>query len=419
VISSPIENITNTSLSLAICLYTTTALPRKGGQEIVVDALARAFTERGHRVFVLTPGARAQAKKADENLPYQVIRHPRFVSTRHFVSWYRWFLLSAFKKHPFNILHCHGVYPAGYVAALCRERLGIPLVITNHAGGLEEKLLRPTAPTILERSRYALGATDALVALSPWACETYGRLRPDAKNVWNIPNGVDVALFARPAARPDNLDPAIVPRRYLLFIGRLIRKKGADLLLDAFARLSADGSLVLVIAGSGAEWEALHSRVHELGQAERVRFVGWVTGDTRIYLLQNALCCVIPSRAPEAFGLVALESYAAGCPVVAARSAGLSHLVFEGRTGLLFEPDSVDSLVSILTRMLQDPARLAAMATESRQFAASYDWPLIAERHLALYRSLLTNRFLRQNNETTSSANGVCRADDHAPVAHP
>lgn len=386
---APDTHKTAIGLPLTICLYTTTALPRKGGQEIVVDSLAREFSKRGHSVLVLTPGGRRQLKATDTHLPYWVVRHPRFLSTRHFVSWYQWFLRSAFKKYQFNILHCHGVYPAGYVGALCRERLGVPLVITNHAGGLETKLRRPNSPTILERSRHALGTADALVAVSPWTSEAYDRLCPEAKPVWIIPNGVDTALFAQPAARPQNLAPDIIPNRYLLFIGRLIRKKGADLLLEAFARLSADPSLVLVIAGSGAEEKALRSRARELGVIERVRFVGWATGDTKIFLLQNAICCIIPSREPEAFGLVALESYAAGRPVVAARTPGLRDMVTEGQTGLFFDSNSIDSLVSTLTHLLQAPALRERMSADAHRFAASFDWPTIADRHLELYQSLL------------------------------
>jgi glycosyltransferase involved in cell wall biosynthesis len=388
---------------LKICLYTTTALPRRGGQELVVDFLAREFIGKGHEVLVLTPGAGRDAKAADKHLPYPVVRHPRFVSTRHLVPWYRWFLLRTFRRYRFNILHCHGVYPAGYLGALCRERLIVPLVITNHAGGLEAKLSEANKPILRERYRHALGTADGLIAVSQMTSEYYRHLCPDTRNVWKIPNGVNVTAFATPTPRPDNLDPTINSSRYLLFLGRLIRKKGADLLLEAFARLPAHEPLVLVVAGSGTEEKILKERAQELALSEKVKFVGWVTGDTKTYLLQNALCCVIPSRGPEAFGLVALESYAAGRPVVAARTAGLSELVLEERTGDLFEPNSIDSLVSTLRHLIQNPSRLAAMATESRQLAASYGWSMIADRHLELYRSLLNGQPSPGNTPTTAA----------------
>ena len=358
----------------------------------MVDFLAREFIRKGHEVLVLTPGAGRDATAANEHLPYPVVRHPRFVSTHHLVSWYRWFLLRTFRKHRCNILHCHGVYPAGYLGALCRERIGAPLVMTNHAGGLEAKLLRPDKYFLHDRTCRALAEADALVAISQATGETYGRLCPNSNTVWNIPNGVDIDTLGKSIQRPASLEPTIMPARYVLFLGRLIRKKGADLLIEAFAQLPADRSPVLVVAGSGPEELALKERVRALALSERVKFVGWVTGDMKTYLLQQALCSVIPSRGPEAFGLAALESYAAGRPIVAARTTGLSELVLEGRTGYLFEPDSIDSLASTLIRLLQNPSHLAAMATEARQLAASYGWSAIADRHIELYRFLLNRQ---------------------------
>ena len=372
----------------------------------MVDFLAREFIRKGHEVLVLTPGTGPDAKAADEHLPYPVVRHPRFVSTRHFVSWYRWFLLRTFRTYPFNILHCHGVYPAGYLGALCRERVGAPLVMTNHAGGLEAKLLRPDKSFLHDRTCRALAEADALVAISQSTCETYGRLCQNTNTVWNIPNGVDLDTLGKSLQRPASLEPTIMPARYVLFLGRLIKKKGADLLIEAFARLPADRSPVLVVAGSGPEDIALKERVRALALSERVKFVGWVTGEMKTYLLQHALCSVIPSRGPEAFGLAALESYAAGRPIVAARTAGLCELVLDGRTGYLFEPDSIDSLASTLIRLLQNPSHLAAMATDARQLAASYGWSAIADRHLELYRFLL-NRQPSQGHGPSRAASDV------------
>src|SRR5579871_73096 len=92
--------------TMRICMYTETALPKMGGQEMVVDALARQYVKLGHDVVVLAPYPR-KLKARDETLPYRVARHPIFVSTRHFVSWYRWFLNRLHRKHQTEILHCH------------------------------------------------------------------------------------------------------------------------------------------------------------------------------------------------------------------------------------------------------------------------------------------------------------------------
>ena len=73
---------------MRICLYTNTALPKFGGQEIVVDALARQFLALGHEPVVLAPWRGSQGPFDAASVPYPVAWHPRFLSTRWFVSWY-------------------------------------------------------------------------------------------------------------------------------------------------------------------------------------------------------------------------------------------------------------------------------------------------------------------------------------------
>ena len=73
---------------MRICLYTESALPMVGGQELVVDALARDFTTSGHEVVVVAPWPRGGLRPSDSALPYPVVRHRRFVSTRYFLDWY-------------------------------------------------------------------------------------------------------------------------------------------------------------------------------------------------------------------------------------------------------------------------------------------------------------------------------------------
>src|SRR5207253_10824191 len=106
---------------MRICLYTDTALPKMGGQEMVVDALAREYLALGHEPIVLAPRPRRPLHPQDGDLAYPVVRHPRFFSTRLFVSWYRWFLQRLYRRRPFDVLHCHVIYPPSYLAALSRH----------------------------------------------------------------------------------------------------------------------------------------------------------------------------------------------------------------------------------------------------------------------------------------------------------
>ena len=377
---------------MRICLYTATALPKKGGQELAVDALAREFVRLAHVVLVLAPYPRGRLRVDDSEFPYAVVRHPRYYSSRWFVSWYRWFLIRLHRRWNFDLLHCHGIYPPAYVAALSERKLRVPIVVTSHDWSLSDGRWRLAKPSLFGRHQKALATADALVAISQGTAEGYRRLCPEARLVVNIPNGVDLETLRKRERRPDGLHPAIKPGEYILFLGRLKQRKGVDLLLDAFDRLPGSSSTQLVVAGEGDERTALQAKVAGLHAQDRVQFVGWIDGTMKTYLLQNALCAVIPSRESEAFPLVTLECYGAGCPVIAPAIPGLKELVLDRQTGMLTKPESVDSLTQALLELVSSPAYASKLGAQGSQFARDYSWNAIARRHLELYESLRAER---------------------------
>jgi glycosyltransferase involved in cell wall biosynthesis len=375
---------------MRICLYTDTALPAVGGQEIVVDSLARQFLSLGHEPIVLAPAAR-RMPMSDRDFPYLVVRHPRFVSTRHFMDWYKHWLVRAHRQHRFDILHCHSVYPCGYLAALCEGRLGIPTVITSHGGDVHIEGRRLRKPGMPARYATSIAAADALIAISSFTHDGLRRLCPHAQNIVAIPNGVDVQPFGLPTLRPRDLDSSIRSGEYLLFIGRLHRRKGVDVLLEAMAQVPVDDATKLVIAGVGDERGPLEAQCARLGLVPQVRFVGSAHGALKIWLLKNARFVVTPSRTWEAFGLVVLEAYAAGRAVIATMLPGMQELVEPGGTGLLVPPESPDALAAAITALLVDSRLAEQYGQRARQVAQSYGWRPIAERHLELFQ-LLTER---------------------------
>jgi len=381
---------------MRICLYTETALPKMGGQELVVDALARQFLDHGHHVVVLAPHPRRPLRAGDASLPYPVVRHPRFFSTRRLVPWYRRWLLELFRVQKFDLLHCHGIYPPGYLAALSRQQLAVPILITSHGGDVHDGSVRLSRSIVRQRHVEALEAADVLVAISRHTVEGYKRLCRQPRRVVAIPNGVDCDALAAAASRPADLNGAIVPGNYFFFLGRLKRRKGVDVLLDALAMIHPKDRVQVVIAGDGEERQALESQAQRLGVANHVHFLGMVSGEAKVYLLQNALCTLVPSRVWEAFGLVVLESYAAGTPVIGTRMPGLEDLIYPEQTGLVVQPESAQELARAILWVSADPARCAELGRRAYALAQEYSWAVIARRHLELYQELTTTTPLCQ-----------------------
>src|ERR1051326_198534 len=301
---------------MRICFYTHTALPLLGGQELVVDALARQFLERGHEIVVLAPRTRGWVDAADRDLPYPVIRHPRFVSKRFLVGWYPRWLPRLHRQQPFDIIHSHGIYPAGYIAALCRDMIDAPHVIASQGEDVVPGSYFLAQPRLRSRLVTALKSAAALIAISRFTEEGFHDLCPEVgRRVIALPNGVDAAALALPLQRPDGLDATIEPNRYLTSLGPLPPRKGVDVLLRALARLPGSG-VQLVIAGDGPHRRELEALATALDLNDRVRFLGKTLGSVKNYLLQNAICLVAPTVNWEGQGLIVLESFAAGRPVV-------------------------------------------------------------------------------------------------------
>ena len=160
---------------MRICLYTNTALPKLGGQEIVVDALARQFLALGHEPVVLAPWRGSQGPFDAASVPYPVAWHPRFLSTRWFVSWHGRWMAKLHHAHGFDVVHCHGTYPAGYVGACCQAVRHLPLVITSHGDDLAPLGLYDRKPELRGRYRLALEQADAAVAISDYTAADVSR----------------------------------------------------------------------------------------------------------------------------------------------------------------------------------------------------------------------------------------------------
>lgn len=379
-----------------VCLYTGTALPKIGGQEMVVDALAREYLAMGLEVVVLAPRPSKPWRLGDETLPYQVQRHPRFISTRRFVGWYRRWLANLHRRQQFDVVHAHDVYPTGYVAALCQANARLPLVITSHGDDVRPDSARLARPELRRRHVQAIDAAGALIAISQFTHEGFASLAPHAAHkIVDLHNGVAVDAFRGTAARPARLPAELQPGSYAMFLGRLDRRKGTDVLIEAVALCRKIPDLQLVIAGDGPEranWQALAA---SRGVDRQIHFVGMTRGEEKIYLLENARCVITPSRAWEGMPLVVLEAFAARQPVIASRLPGFIDLVTPETTGFLVPPESPAPLAALLEEVWPDQSRLRTLGENARQVAEQHSWRAIAEQHLELYRQAAASGSVR------------------------
>ncbi|MCC7145468.1 MAG: glycosyltransferase [Phycisphaeraceae bacterium] len=202
------------------------------------------------------------------------------------------------------------------------------------------------------------------------------------------PNGLDLREFEHPPAPAAfrRRFPALGDDPYLIFLSRLHRKKGLELLLPAFARLD-HSRLKLVLAGP--DEEAYQPRLTDLAQSlgvqDRVIFTGMLQGPERVAALADASLFVLPSY-QENFGIAVVEALAAGTPVVITDQVAIHPSINQAHVGGVC-PTAVEPLADALKQWLDRKHSDRPLAEQCRQFVrARYDWQMIARRWLNHYQ---------------------------------
>jgi glycosyltransferase involved in cell wall biosynthesis len=198
-------------------------------------------------------------------------------------------------------------------------------------------------------------------------------------------NGVD-------PGQPQGVGVPIPFERYLLGLGRLVHKKGFDLLLEAFAAISTlDRELGLVIAGDGPERCRLRQRAVQLGLSKRVYLPGFLSQSEVAGALQRAEIFVMPSRV-EPFGIVALEAWRAGVPVIATARGGAAEFIVDGESGLLVDPLNTGDLQQALKSLLASADLRLQLAEAGRRRVSDFTWPRLVVRYAEVYGGVARRR---------------------------
>lgn len=180
--------------------------------------------------------------------------------------------------------------------------------------------------------------------------------------------------------------PAAAERDTYLFIGRVERIKGMQVLIDAFAAMP---DRHLVVAGTGLAYDEYAAAAKERG-CSNITFAGFQNREQLRGLMARAKAVIVPSQYYEPFGMVIIEAYAQGLPVLAGRVGGFPLLVKEGKTGLLFTYDSADALCEAVQRF--ETTEGVDWAAETRaEYEANYTPEANYRRLIAVYEAALAD----------------------------
>ncbi|MCS6928962.1 MAG: glycosyltransferase family 4 protein [Saprospiraceae bacterium] len=336
---------------MKIALLSPNFYPLIGGLERMVAYMAQLFVEQGHKVVVL---CRTPTEEPDM-FPFRVVRKPSF--------WQAW--------------------------ATCRSAE----VILSFNVSLKEM------PAIL-----LSGRTFAVSHQTPYSQDNLGRVKTWVARYLAKQNIYCSAYLAAHTAAPGTVipnaydeqtfycgQPWIFRTRDLVFVGRLVSDKGADVLLRALARLHAAGlPLKLTLVGQGPEEETLRQLAAELCLREWVAFEGLKQGTELAALLNEHRVLVVPSVWPEPFGIVALEGLACGCIVVASNTGGLPEAL--GGLGVLFPPGDEIALADAIAHVWKRPLNFLPPAEKVAAHLRAHTRQTIAERYLDVLTKIVRKK---------------------------
>ena len=294
------------------------------------------------------------------------------------------------RRHPYDVIHVHWPVPHmlfGWVGRLA-SRGRARLVSTWY--GVELRWVQSSLPWLRGFVRWALRKSDAVVAISSYTAREIERFARVPVRV------IPYTLGFAPPIGPRPSRPAGTLR--ILFVGRLVERKGVAHLVEAVRLLPADLNARLSIIGDGPERESLVSQVARHGLQDRVTLAGRVSESALRAAYAESDVVVLPSILDargdtEGLGVVLLEAMSYGVPVIGSDIGGITDIITDGEAGVLVPPGDPSLLATALTRLARDPALAARLgAAGEARVRSAFAWPGIMAQWDACYGALAGRR---------------------------
>lgn len=287
-----------------------------------------------------------------------------------------------------DVLHVQCFGPNGAYATALARLCHVPLVVTLQGETvMDDSDIFETSQSLRAALRAGLRTATAVTGCSQYTLD-------DAEARFGLPAGRGTVIFNGVAAATDDPPaPVDLPAPlgtvpYVLALGRVVDKKGFDLLLAGYVAMDPTARVAdLVIAGTGNALERLEALAEESGVGERIHFVGRLSREQVAAAMAGAELFVMPSRL-EPFGIVLLEAWRADTAVLATDRGGPPEFVRDGEDGLLVDPFDTVAVAEALGRVLSDNALRRSLAAAGHGRVEEFFWPAIAEGYRAVYRSV-------------------------------
>jgi len=375
--------------------------------------LAHSLSERGIHIQVLTPAEGRGGSQMEENVSVHRFRYfPKrlqklaygsgilpnlkrapwlWIEVPLFLICMTGSLIRLIRKHRPDLIHAHWILPQGLIAVLAKYLYGTPIITTAH--GADAFALQSRLSNWLKQ--FVVVKSDVWTSNTRFTSEAIGfGYSASLPKPHVIPMGVNVELFS--SGDRTKLRRQLPQNELLvLFIGRLVEKKGCHDLLQAYSLISPGlrARTTLWIVGDGDEGVKLREYAARIGAEAKIRFWGAISNFLLPDFYAAADLFAVPSIEAESGdtegqGVVLLEAFAGMTCVLATRVGGISEVVRDGLNGVLLEPHDPRQLATAMERLLSDESLRARLAKSAFADVKAYGWEKVAEKFEELYRQI-------------------------------
>jgi glycosyltransferase involved in cell wall biosynthesis len=395
-----IKSRTSSAPSLKILHVIPSVAPRYGGPSQAIYTMCRALQAQGTEVLIATTNADGNKELTvplGEVVVYQDV--PTIFFARQWSEALKYSRPLALwldrNVDKFDIAHIHAVFSHACVAAARACRKNVVPYLVRPLGTLDPWSLKQKS--VRKRLFWHLGVKRMLTeaAAIHYTSAEEKRLVETKLGLPGgvvVPNGIDLSFIERKVEPFAPRQPEIGHRPYVLALSRIHPKKGFELLIESFAALKKRGlskAWRLVFAGDGdAEYvDQLKSLARRNDLNEDAVFVGWLDGDNKCAALKDASLLVMPSY-QENFGISLIEAMAYGVPVLVSPHVNLAPEIEKAGTGWIAAM-SREELTRTLAEALGSERERKHRGENARALAQNFAAPIVAERLLDLYRSVI------------------------------
>jgi phosphatidylinositol alpha-mannosyltransferase len=359
---------------------------RGGGVKEIVRAITDGANERGHTAKIITPLPRDIGDTDTNDIIFlgngADFKSPTHTTAQVSASVSLDEIDRTLAEHNFDVLNFH----EPWVPVLSRQVLSRSKAVnvaTFHAHVPETLMSRTIVKVVTPYTKSVLRYLHELTAVSEAAAQYVTSLTDHPVTI--IPNGIELAHF-----KTNQSDKHPHNEKTILYIGRLERRKGVKYLLQAFQLLQQSmEDIHLVIAGDGPDRQKLEDLVELMG-LKHVTFLGYVTDQQKFNLLQTADLFVSPALYGESFGIVLLESMAAGLVTVAGDNPGYS-AVMQGLGGIsLVDPRSSAEFARRLDLLLNEPTLRKVWQEWAKQYVKQFNYEKIVDQYIEVFEHAIS-----------------------------